>query len=92
MDELEEEKIGIYQTICSNPNCRMASAKLMGTIHHRRVVCRPTYCFACRLVSMKESAFATWGFNYWKHSNLTVDHENGIEHLKCMTAYNFGSA
>src|SRR6218665_487749 len=45
------------------------------------------YCFPCRLLSKKQSAFATSGFNYWKYSNLTVDHENGVEHLKCMTAY-----
>ena len=45
------------------------------------------YCFACRLLSKKEWTFATSGFNYWKHSNLIVEHENGIEHLKCMTAY-----
>ena len=26
------------------------------------------YCFACRLLSKKQSAFATSGFNYWKYS------------------------
>ena len=45
------------------------------------------YCFSCCLLSKKQSAFAKSGFNYWKYSNLTVDHENGAEHLKCMTAY-----
>src|SRR6218665_2698540 len=44
------------------------------------------YCFSCRLLSKKQSAFATSGFNYWKYSNLTVYHENGVEHLKCMMA------
>src|SRR6218665_1063625 len=26
------------------------------------------YCFSCRLLSKKQSAFATSGFNYWKYS------------------------
>ncbi len=45
------------------------------------------YCFVCRLLSKKESPFATSGFNDWKHSNVIVEHENGEEHRKCTTAY-----
>lgn len=45
------------------------------------------YCFACHLLSKKESSFATSGFNDWKHSNVIVEHENGEEHRKCMTEY-----
>ena len=45
------------------------------------------YCFVCRLLSKKESPVATSGFNDWKHSNVIVEHENGEEDRKCMTAY-----
>ena len=46
------------------------------------------YCFVCHLLSKKESPFATSGFNDWKHySNAIVEHENGEEHRKCLTAY-----
>src|SRR6218665_1426206 len=87
MTELEKEKKGFYQRICSNVNCGTVSCvKRIG-----RLLYSPSqgclYCFSCRLLSKKQSAFATSGFNYWKYSNLTVDHENGVEHLKCMTAY-----
>ena len=45
------------------------------------------YCFVCRLLSKKESPFATSGFNDWKHcSNVIVEHENGEEHRKCKMA------
>lgn len=45
------------------------------------------YCFPCRLLSKKESHFATSGFNDWKHANLVKEHENGEEHHKCMLEY-----
>ena len=45
------------------------------------------YCFVCRLLSKKDSPFATSGFNDWKHSKSITEHENGEEHRKCMTAY-----
>ena len=46
------------------------------------------YCFVCRLLSKKESRFATSGFNDWKHcSNVSIELENGEEHQKCMMAY-----
>src|SRR6218665_572961 len=47
----------------------------------------PPIFWTSGLLFKKQSAFATSGFNYWKYSNLTVDHENGVEYLKCMTAY-----
>ena len=50
-------------------------------------ILRSLYCFVCRLLSKKESPFATSGFNDWKNSNVIVEHENGEEHRKCMTAY-----
>src|SRR6218665_186581 len=57
----------------------------------RRLLYSPSqgclYCFSCCLLSKKQSAFATSGFNCWKYSNLTADHENEVEHLICMTAY-----
>ena len=34
------------------------------------------YFFPCRLLSKKESPFATSGFNDWKHSNVVAEHEN----------------
>src|SRR6218665_3626436 len=85
MTELEKEKKGIYQRICSNVNCGTANALNELVLYSPSQGC--LYCFSCRLLSKKQSAFATSGFNYWKYSNLTVDHENGVEHLKCMTAY-----
>jgi len=42
LTELEKEKKGIYQRICSNVNCGTANAlnELVGySIHHRKVVC-----------------------------------------------------
>ena len=45
------------------------------------------YCFVCRLLSKKDSPFATSGFNDWKYSKSITEHENGEEHRKCMTAY-----
>ena len=45
------------------------------------------YCFVYRLLSKKESSFATLEFNDWKYcSNVIVEHENGEEYRKCMTA------
>ena len=45
------------------------------------------HCFVCRLLSKKESSFATLGFNEWKYfSNVIVEHENGEEYRKCMMA------
>ena len=45
------------------------------------------YCFPCRLLSKKESPFATPGFNDWKHSNVVAEHENGEEHRRCLLEY-----
>nr|XP_045587469.1 uncharacterized protein LOC123749426 [Procambarus clarkii] len=45
------------------------------------------YGFVCRLLSKKESPFATMGFSDWKSSNVIVEHKIGEEHRKCMTAY-----
>jgi len=90
MTELEKQKKGklIYQRICSNVSCGTASAfnELVGySIHHRKVVSTAFHVACCprnnRPLLHQDSITA------WKYSNLTVDHENGVKHLKCMTAY-----